>query len=270
MKYGLPYKGSKNKLAMRIVGLLPSRTHLYDVFCGGCAVTHAAMMGRKFKEFHINDINWMCPQFFKDVLEGKYDNDTRWISREDFFRLKDTDPYVAFVWSFGNNLRTYIYGKDVEPLKKAIHFAVFYADYSLAKALGHDLSFIDGITDLQQRYLSVKHYFERFGRMEMQSIGGGAESRIQIHAVGEPQQAITPCSLGGGQKRLQSFEAGNICRDVAKKKVPSGRGAVEGEKPDVRLQYRERHHSMPNWGGAQRALSPLRLISRRLRLSLTA
>ena len=173
MKYGLPYKGSKNKLAMRIVGILPSRTHLYDVFCGGCAVTHAAMMGRKFKEFHINDINWMCPQFFKDVLEGKYDNDTRWISREDFFRLKDTDPYVAFVWSFGNNLRTYIYGKDVEPLKKAIHFAVFYADYSLAKALGHDLSFIDGITDLQQRYLSVKHYFERFGRMEMQSIGGG-------------------------------------------------------------------------------------------------
>lgn len=223
MKYGLPYKGSKNKLAMRIVGLLPSRTHLYDVFCGGCAVTHAAMMGRKFKEFHINDINWMCPQFFKDVLEGKYDNDTRWISREDFFRLKDTDPYVAFVWSFGNNLRDYIYGKDVEPLKKAIHFAVFYADYSLAKALGHDLSFIDRITDLQQRYLSVKHYFERFGRMEMQSIEGGAESRIQIHAVGEPQQAITPCSLGGGQKRLQSFEAGNICRDVAKKSAVRAR-----------------------------------------------
>ena len=174
MKYGLPYKGSKNKLAMRIVGLLPSRTHLYDVFCGGCAVTHAAMMGRKFKEFHINDINWMCPQFFKDVLEGKYDNDTRWISREDFFRLKDTDPYVAFVWSFGNNLRDYIYGKDVEPLKKAIHFAVFYADYSLAKALGHDLSFIDGITDLQQRYLSVKHYFERNVKcFRMQSLIGG-------------------------------------------------------------------------------------------------
>lgn len=217
MKYGLPYKGSKNKLAMRIVGILPSRTHLYDVFCGGCAVTHAAMMGRKFKEFHINDINWMCPQFFKDVLEGKYDNDTRWISREDFFRLKDTDPYVAFVWSFGNNLRDYIYGKDVEPLKKAIHFAVFYADYSLAKALGHDLSFIDGITDLQQRYLSVKHYFEQNVKcFRMQSlIGGGAESEIRTS-----RKAITPCSLGGGQKRLQSFEAGNICRDVAKKKVP--------------------------------------------------
>lgn len=264
MKYGLPYKGSKNKLAMRIVGLLPSRTHLYDVFCGGCAVTHAAMMGRKFKEFHINDINWMCPQFFKDVLEGKYDNDTRWISREDFFRLKDTDPYVAFVWSFGNNLRDYIYGKDVEPLKKAIHFAVFYADYSLAKALGHDLSFIDGITDLQQRYLSVKHYFERFGRMEMQSIEGGG--RVRDTNLSKGNYAL---QSWGGQKRLQSFEAGNICRDVAKKKVPTCRDGIDGT-PEVRLQYRERHHSMPNWGGAQRALLPLRLISRRSRLSLTA
>ena len=225
MKYGLPYKGSKNKLAMRIVGLLPSRTHLYDVFCGGCAVTHAAMMGRKFKEFHINDINWMCPQFFKDVLEGKYDNDTRWISREDFFRLKDTDPYVAFVWSFGNNLRDYIYGKDVEPLKKAIHFAVFYADYSLAKALGHDLSFIDGITDLQQRYLSVKHYFERFGRMEMQSIEGGGRS--------DSKASRRATSVGMLQK---------------KSAITTQRDAVDGV-PEVRLQYRERHHSMPNWGG---------------------
>lgn len=33
MKYGLPYKGSKNKLAERIVRLLPKRTHLVDLFC---------------------------------------------------------------------------------------------------------------------------------------------------------------------------------------------------------------------------------------------
>ena len=217
MKYGLPYKGSKNKLAMRIVGLLPSRTHLYDVFCGGCAVTHAAMMGRKFKEFHINDINWMCPQFFKDVLEGKYDNDTRWISREDFFRLKDTDPYVAFVWSFGNNLRDYIYGKDVEPLKKAIHFAVFYADYSLAKALGHDLSFIDGITDLQQRYLSVKHYFESFGRMEMQSIEGGQSQRY------EPlERQLRLAVLGGGRSDSKVSRRATSVGMLQKKKCRQG------------------------------------------------
>ena len=118
MKYGLPYKGSKNKLAERIVRLLPKRTHLVDLFCGGCAVSHAALLMGKYEHIHINDINWMCPTLFIDALNGKYNDENRWISREDFFRLKDTDPYVAVVWSFGNNLRDYLYSKEIEPLKK--------------------------------------------------------------------------------------------------------------------------------------------------------
>ena len=161
MKYGLPYKGSKNKLAERIVRLLPKRTHLIDLFCGGCAVSHAALLMGKYEHIHINDINWMCPTLFIDALNGKYNDENRWISREDFFRLKDTDPYVAVVWSFGNNLRDYLYSKEIEPLKKAIHYAMFFSDYSLGKELGHDLSFIDPIQDLQKRYLAVKHYFNR-------------------------------------------------------------------------------------------------------------
>ena len=103
----------------------------------------------------------MCPTLFIDAINGKYNDESRWISREDFFRLKDTDPYVAVVWSFGNNLRDYLYSKEIEPLKKAIHYAMFFSDYSLGKELGHDLSFIDPIQDIQKRYLAVKHYFNR-------------------------------------------------------------------------------------------------------------
>ena len=172
MKYGLPYKGSKNKLAERIVRLLPKRTHLIDLFCGGCAVSHAALLMGKYEHIHINDINWMCPTLFIDALNGKYNDENRWISREDFFRLKDTDPYVAVVWSFGNNLRDYLYSKEIEPLKKAIHYAMFFSDYSLGKELGHDLSFIDPIQDLQKRYLAVKHYFNRLDHQQ-QSFEGG-------------------------------------------------------------------------------------------------
>ena len=173
MKYGLPYKGSKNKLAERIVRLLPKRTHLVDLFCGGCAVSHAALLMGKYEHIHINDINWMCPTLFIDALNGKYNDENRWISREDFFRLKDTDPYVAVVWSFGNNLHTYLYSKEIEPLKKAIHYAMFFSDYSLGKELGHDLSFIDPIQDLQKRYLAVKHYFNRLGHFQQQSFERG-------------------------------------------------------------------------------------------------
>ena len=180
MKYGLPYQGSKNKLAERIVRLLPKRTHLIDLFCGGCAVSHAALLMGKYEHIHINDINWMCPTLFIDALNGKYNDENRWISREDFFRLKDTDPYVAVVWSFGNNLHTYLYSKEIEPLKKAIHYAMFFSDYSLGKELGHDLSFIDPIQDLQKRYLAVKHYFNRLDKSHQQSFEGGQKRLAEI------------------------------------------------------------------------------------------
>lgn len=199
MKYGLPYKGSKNKLAERIVHLLPKRTHLIDLFCGGCAVSHAALLMGKYEHIHINDINWMCPTLFIDALNGKYNDENRWISREDFFRLKDTDPYVAVVWSFGNNLRDYLYSKEIEPLKKAIHYAMFFSDYSLGKELGHDLSFIDPIPDLQKRYLAVKHYFNRLGHFQQQSFGG-AESTNAVNGSNGTTQHQSP-ELGG-QKRV--------------------------------------------------------------------
>ena len=203
MKYGLPYKGSKNKLAERIVHLLPKRTHLIDLFCGGCAVTHAALLMKKYEHIHINDVNWMCPTLFLDALAGKYNNETRWISREDFFRLKDTDPYVAVVWSFGNNMRDYLYSKEIEPLKKAIHYAMFFSDYSLGKELGHDLSFIDPIKDMQKRYLAIKHYFNRLGHFQQQSYEGGVRCKQSI-TLG---QFAYPQFGGGYQQRMQSAES---------------------------------------------------------------
>lgn len=118
--FGLPYMGSKNSIAKKIVAVLPRATHFYDLFCGGCAITHVAMLSGKWEQYHINDLS-MMPQLFVDAVNGKYANERRWISREDFMRLKDTDPYVACVWSFGNDCQTYMYGKDVEPFKKALH-----------------------------------------------------------------------------------------------------------------------------------------------------
>lgn len=211
MKYGLPYKGSKNKLAERIVSLLPKRTHLIDLFCGGCAVSHAALLRNKYEHIHINDINWMCPTLFIDALNGKYQNETRWISREDFFRLKDTDPYVAVVWSFGNNLRGYLYSKETEPLKKAIHYAIFFRDYSLGKDLGYDLSFIDPISDIQRRYAAVKRYFSQFGHVRQQSFEGGRIIDIADHR-GLQQKKI----------RLENAERWNT-RAIFQKKIQTPR-----------------------------------------------
>ena len=243
MKYGLPYKGSKNKLAERIVRLLPKRTHLVDLFCGGCAVSHAALLMGKYEHIHINDINWMCPTLFIDALNGKYNDENRWISREDFFRLKDTDPYVAVVWSFGNNLRDYLYSKEIEPLKKAIHYAMFFSDYSLGKELGHDLSFIDPIQDLQKRYLAVKHYFNRLVHVQQQSFEGGRIS-------GCSQWKQTKGSIHFGISSLGKA----VKSSLSKKKTTSDPASYSTTKDATqlhRLQYRERQHSLPRYSGGQ-------------------
>ena len=178
MNYGLPYKGSKNKLAERIVDLLPKRTHLIDLFCGGCAVSHAALLKRKFQHIHINDLNWMCPTLFIDALNGKYENDTRWISREDFFRLRDTDPFVAIVWSFGNNMRSYLYRAEIEPLKRAIHYAVFFDDYEPGLALGYDFSFTKSFTTYQQKYMAIRRFFVASKKSDSTLLPEGSQTLI--------------------------------------------------------------------------------------------
>ena len=155
--YGLSMKGSKSKLAERIVSLFPRATHLYDLFCGGSAISHCALLKNKYQHIHINDINPMMPKAFIKALQGGFDDEDRWISREDFFRLKDTDPYVAICFSFGNDLKTYCYGKEVEPLKKALHYAIFFDSYELSDALiGVDLRPIRKCTTRQEKYLLAK------------------------------------------------------------------------------------------------------------------
>ena len=125
MNYGLPYKGSKNSIAKWILANLPASHTFVDLFAGGCAVTHAAILSGKFGRFIANDIT-EYPQVFRDAIAGKYRNERRWISRENFFRLKDIDPYVRLCWSFGNDMQSYLYDPEVERFKKHLH-AVFFA-----------------------------------------------------------------------------------------------------------------------------------------------
>lgn len=124
MKYGLPYQGSKSVIADKIVELFPPAEHFYDVFAGGCAITHAALLSGKFKTVHFNDLNDSVV-LFKDAMEGNIPDGSKWISREEFKELKDSDPYVRLVWSFGNNQRDYLYSVALEPYKKAVHDMVF-------------------------------------------------------------------------------------------------------------------------------------------------
>ena len=127
MRYGLPYKGSKNQIAKWLIDQLPPAETFVDLFFGGGAVTHAALLSGKYKRFIINDIDARLPKLFLECIRGEHtiENHTEFVSREEFERKKDADIYTALVWSFGNNKTGYIYGKDVEDFKKQLHRAVF-------------------------------------------------------------------------------------------------------------------------------------------------
>lgn len=127
--YGLPYTGSKSRIAHWVIDNLPRGRVLIDAFAGGCAITHRALLSQKWQTIIANDINGKYPQLFLDAVNGKYRDERRWISREDFFRLKSQDAFVACCWSFGNNLQCYMYSKDIEPYKRAMHYAIVLDDF---------------------------------------------------------------------------------------------------------------------------------------------
>jgi len=58
VNYGIPYQGSKQKIAKEICKIFPSEKNFYDLFGGGFAITHAMLVHRwkSFERFHFNEI----------------------------------------------------------------------------------------------------------------------------------------------------------------------------------------------------------------------
>ena len=156
--YGICYMGSKNALAERIVALLPSASHLIDVFAGGCAITHCAMKSGKWQHVHANDLNELIVGAFLRAINGEFIGERRWVSHEEFNRVRDTDAYAAICFSFGGNMRSYAYSPANENLKRAFHFAIFFGDHNPFLTLtGIDLTPVLTISELLERYIAAKH-----------------------------------------------------------------------------------------------------------------
>jgi len=199
MTYGLPCMGSKSRIAKKIIDFLPKAKNLYDLFMGGGAIADCAAKSGKWENVIANDVDPLKTRLYQKAMNGEYANETRWISREDFFRLKDTDEYVAAVWSFGNDTRNYIYGRNNEAHKKALHYAIYFDDYSLLNAEGN---FPPPLTsnDYYERYQELKKWFR--------SAGYSREHRESRHIESEA--------------RVQSIERSAKLRNVAKIDIRTG------------------------------------------------
>lgn len=155
----IPYKGGKQKLAAKIIHDLPAAHTFVDLFAGGGAVTAAAMLSRKYQRFIMNDRAKGLTQLFCDAVNGKYRNDTRWVSREEFYAEKDNSPYIRFCWSFGNNGREYMYNPQIEPWKRAFHKACMHGDFTEIETYG--ITFNDYIKQMpngKEKRLEMRNY----------------------------------------------------------------------------------------------------------------
>ena len=121
-RLGVPYQGSKNAIARDIIGIMPSGKRFVDLFAGGCAVTHAAIISGKYETFLANDLHGFGLRLFRDAIAGKCNGRWReWVTRDEFNARKAVDPLVALCWSFSNNGRDYLYARTKEAAKHEEH-----------------------------------------------------------------------------------------------------------------------------------------------------
>lgn len=211
--------GSKNLIAERLVSQFPRAEYFVDLFAGGCAMTHAAFLSGKFKKFICNDLDFRGVELFKQAVSGKFKNENRWISRDDFFKLKDSDLYVRFCWSFGNNQKSYLYSKQKERQKRALHYAILFDDwvefYELFPDIYNEVAKeILFVKDVKTRYLTIKHHFAfQKKRMNLQSL----ESLQRLQRL-QSLKRLESLERFGSLQSLQSIET--IKMDYRKVVIP--------------------------------------------------
>ena len=164
MKLGIPYMGSKRKLASEILKVITQRhegiSNFYDLFGGGGSVSFTALKNYKFKT-HYNELNkhiFSLVEYLKNnkSLDAKF---YEWIDRETFFEQvnkpnEEADWFSGFAmscWSFGNNQKSYLYGENIQEDKFHAHNLIVNKDLNSMKSLNLDIPEIINIETIQKR-----------------------------------------------------------------------------------------------------------------------
>jgi len=205
--FGIPYMGSKAKIVASIAMNFPSAENFYDLFGGGFSVTHYMLerKSKRYHQFHYNEINADIVDLVKRAIAGEFNYNVfkpAWISREDFFRLKDTDAYVRCIWSFGNNQKCYLFGDDIEQYKRSMHQAVVFDEFddNMQKIFG--LSRWPRSMEIKEKRLYLKEIKRKIGkRVDLQRL-----ERLQRLEQLERLQQLQQLQQLERLERLQQLE----------------------------------------------------------------
>ena len=118
---GLPYQGSKKKVAKKIVEIIKQNFGtdkiVYDIFGGGGAITAECLINGL--DVHYNDHCEFITSAFQKVISSDRDwLKTLIVSCEEFLKIREKqnktldDELKLLVNSFGNNRKDYLYAKS--------------------------------------------------------------------------------------------------------------------------------------------------------------
>jgi len=190
----MPYMGSKRKLSLPIMRYImennPECKYFWDLFGGGGAMSFYALQVPQIKQVFYNELNTGVVELLRKIqTDGVTDEFYQWIDRDTFNKHKtDSDWFGGLckvVWSFGNNQTCYLFGKEVEPIKKLAHEYLFANGYDktaktrikLVKQFKADKNII-GRFELQQ--LEQLQRLQRLQQLERLQISNLSYADVQI------------------------------------------------------------------------------------------
>lgn len=212
--YGIPYQGSKSKIAPWVVSNLPAAPVLVDLFAGGCAVTHAALASGRFGRVVANDL-LEGPEVFLRACLGDVPDPADVPTREEFNARKGEDFATALLYSFGNNRRDYLWSPAVEAVKVPATRMVCGHTLEARKAAYNEfLRALRGFLESEGRMSDASP--ARDGELErLQRLEGLQTSRLDYRDVPVPEGARvyadppyrgTSCRAYGGAFDFGAFD----------------------------------------------------------------
>jgi site-specific DNA-adenine methylase len=180
----------------------PNAVHFYDLFGGGGAMSFTALRSGFFESVHYSELNTAIVALLEKIrTDGVTPEFYQWIDRERFFELIKGDDWLAGLaqtcWSFGNNQKSYLYGRKIEQVKRLAHDEVMAAGGNAyrqevlrerRKAGRFDLEHLAALENLDRL-----ERLERLGNFERLQITNLDYRAVPI--ITPPEQTIIYCDI---------------------------------------------------------------------------
>ncbi|HRJ06878.1 MAG TPA: DNA adenine methylase [Candidatus Saccharibacteria bacterium] len=137
--YGIPYMGSKQKLVDKVVPFIlnrhPGADSFYDLFGGGGSVSLYVVSKYPHLDVVYNERSKAISALMQRLKDGE-NLGAEWIDRDTFERKYTGDDWFAGLlqtcYTFGNNQKSYLYGKPLEEFKEHLTDLVMTGEGDIA------------------------------------------------------------------------------------------------------------------------------------------